>query len=529
MSDNMAAPDKKGPAVDTDATDPGSSFAKSVEPGIWQYGHATRASVVIDAAEYFLHLQSAMMRAKKRIFLIGWDFDTRIALGRGRRWWQVLPSKRPPRRLGRFIVWLANRNPDLEIYVLKWNFAAAKMFFRGRMLFDMWRWLRHERIHFKLDAAHPFGCSHHQKIVIIDDRFAVCGGIDMTADRWDTRDHLDDDPLRREPGGGTYMPWHDMTMMVEGEVAKALDTLGRMRWNIAGGSDLDPVPEQPESAWPEELEADFDDIELGIARTRAAWDENAEIREIEELFIRLIKRAKHFIYAESQYFASRKIGEAIAERMAEDDPPEIVLVNPETADGWLEQQAMDTARARLLKAIGKVDAKQRFRIYIPRTAGGNPIYVHAKLMIVDDEVLKLGSANMNNRSLGLDSEADLLLDAKRAGNEDEIARIRRLRHSLIAEHCGLEQEEVGPLLEQYGSMHALIQNHPQPGRSLQIYKIPELNGVEKTLADEELLDPESAEEMFEPLSERRGLLQRFDRIRRWRGRRRAARAPSTGA
>ncbi|AKM10392.1 phospholipase D-like domain-containing protein [Croceicoccus naphthovorans] len=511
MTDKVVRPDQPDGPAGNKANDPGSAFAQSVEPGVWRFEHADKAKVIVDAADYFTIMQDVMMRAKKRIFLIGWDFDTRIALGRGRRWWQRRPKSHPPRRLGRFIVWLANRNPDLEIYVLKWNFGAVKMFFRGSMLIDMWRWFRHDRINFKFDAAHPVGCSHHQKIVIVDDRFAVCGGIDMTADRWDTREHLDKDRLRREPGGGTYMPWHDMTMLVEGDVARALDDLGRKRWNIASGSDLAPVPAQPHSVWPDDLDPSFDNIKLGIARTRATFEDCEEIREIETLFLSLIKRAKKFIYAESQYFASRKIGEAIAERMAEDDPPEIVLVNPEEADGWLEQQAMDTARARLLKAIGKVDTKQRFRVYIPRTAGDNPIYVHAKLMIVDDQVLKLGSANMNNRSLGLDSECDLLLDATRFDNGDEVAKIRALRHDLLAEHMGLDPAEIGPLIEQYGSMHAMIQNHPQPGRALRLYEMPKLNGVEKALADDEWLDPESADDMFEPISERKGL---FRRIRR---------------
>lgn len=491
------------------SNDRASDFAKSAEPGLWRIEKASRAKVIVDADDYFRVMQQVMMRAKKRIFLIGWDFDTRIALGRGRRWWQMLPRRHPPRRLGRFIVWLVKRNPDLEVYVLKWNFAAVKMLFRGSMLFDLWRWFRHKRIHFKFDAAHPIGCSHHQKIVIVDDRFAVCGGIDMTINRWDTRKHRDRDRLRREPCGGIYMPWHDMTMLVEGDAARALDELGRKRWNTASGSDLAPVPEQPASVWPDDLEAGFDNIELGIARTRARYEDHAEIHEIETLFLDCIARARRFIYAESQYFASRKIGEAIARRMAEDDPPEVVLVNPETADGWLEQQAMDTARARLLQAIGKVDTRQRFRVYVPQTAGGNPIYVHAKLMIVDDEVLKIGSANMNNRSLGLDSECDLVLDAARPGNGDEVARIRALRHSLLAEHCGLDPDQVGALIERYGSMHAMIQNHPQPGRSLQLYRIPELNGMEKALADEEWLDPESANDMFEPISKRKGLFRRI--------------------
>ena len=513
MTDTTVRPDQPDVPASIDEEGPGSDFAKSADPGVWRFAHADKARVIVDAADYFTVMQDVMMRAQKRIFLIGWDFDTRIALGRGRRWWQFLPRSRPPRRLGRFIVWLANRNPELEIYVLKWNFGAVKMFFRGSMLADMWRWYKHKRIHFKFDAAHPVGCSHHQKIVIVDDHFAVCGGIDMTADRWDTREHLDDNRLRREPGGGTYMPWHDVTMLVEGDIARALDDLGRKRWNIASGSDLEPVAAQPNSVWPEGLEPSFDNVMLGVSRTRASFQDYDEIREIEELFISLIMRAKNFIYAESQYFASRKIGEAIAARMAEENPPEVVLVNPVEADGWLEQQAMDTARARLLKAIGKVDKNKKFRVYTPRTAADNPIYVHAKVMIVDDEIMKIGSANMNNRSLGLDSECDLLLDATRFGNEDEVEKIRRLRYSLLAEHCGLDEDEVGPLLEKYGSMHAMIQNHPQPGRALRLYKIPDLNGVEKAMADGELLDPESAEDMFEPISERRGLFRRIRKPR----------------
>ncbi|HEX2795303.1 MAG TPA: phospholipase D-like domain-containing protein [Croceicoccus sp.] len=515
MSEKAVRPEGGEPVM-VDDDGPGEDFAKSCEPGIWRYEKADRAHVIVDAADYFSIIQQVMLNAKKRIFLIGWDFDTRIALGRGRRWWQMLPRHRPPRRLGRFIVWLANRNPDLEIYVLKWNFAAVKMVFRGSMFFDLYRWLRHPRIHFKLDSAHPIGCSHHQKIVIVDDRFAVCGGIDMTADRWDTRQHLDDDRLRHEPGGGIYMPWHDMTMLVEGDVAGALDELGRVRWNIAGGSNLDELEPQPDSVWPDNLEPHYTDVEMGIARTRSPWDEHAEIREIEELFLRTIKRAKRFIYAESQYFASRKIAEAICARMGENDPPEIVLVNPEQADGWLEQQAMDTARARLVQAIGRVDKHNLFRIYIPRTEGGNPIYVHAKLLIADDEVLKLGSANMNNRSLGLDSECDLLLDAAREGNGHVVDRIRELRLSLIAEHCGIEEADMPALLERYGSMHALIQNHPQPGRTLRAYELPELTDVQQTLADGELLDPESPDKMFVPVSQRRGGL--FRRLRRPRKR-----------
>ena len=97
--------------------------------------------------------------------------------------------------------------------------------------------------------------------------------------------------------------------------------------------------------------------------------------------------------------------------MAEDNPPEIIIINPATADGWLEQQAMDGARAMLIEQIGKVDRGNNFRVYMPVTAKGQGIYVHAKVSIMDDRLLRVGSANLNNRSFGLDSECDVVIDA----------------------------------------------------------------------------------------------------------------------
>src|SRR3546814_1007952 len=68
-------------------------------------------------------------------------------------------------------------------------------------------------ISFRLDSAHPVGCSHHQKVAVFDDHLAVCGGIDVGAQRWDTRGHKDGDPRRCTPSGKPYTPWHDSTMI----------------------------------------------------------------------------------------------------------------------------------------------------------------------------------------------------------------------------------------------------------------------------------------------------------------------------
>lgn len=479
----------------------------SAEPGVWRYAMADRVRVIVDAEDYFALMQEAMLKAHHRVLLIGWDFDTRIHLTKGRRWWQKGWRKLFPSRLGSFIVWLTRHRKDLEFRILKWGFGFFNFLSRGSMVFDLIRWAFHRRIDFKLDSVHPLGCCHHQKIVVVDDRLAVCGGIDMTGARWDTREHRAFDPRRSGPDGNLHGPWHDVTMMVEGDAGRALDALGRDRWVRAGGKPLTPVPSSPRSAWPDELEPHFEQVEIGIARTRAAYNGWPEVNEIEQLFVAQIARAKRFIYIENQYFASRVIAEAISERLQEEDPPEIVLIHPATAHGWIESSTMDPIRTRLVQAMAEVDRHGRFHIYTAH-CGDAPIYIHAKLLIVDDEVLRIGSANFNNRSMGLDSECDVFIDAARPANRHCEEGIRALRHSLLAEHCGLAVSEVGPLIEQAGSMAGMIAAlGTEREHRLEPYHPGELSDFERELVDREMFDPEEPAELFEIIPRRRGLFR----------------------
>ena len=481
---------------------------------VWRYARASRAHVVVDGAAYFELVRDAMLNARQRIFFISWDFDSRVRFAGGRRWWNLPRKQRYPARLGAFIVWLVKRRPGLEVRLLNWNFGALRFLFRGTMIVDLIRWLFQRSIHFKFDSAHPLGCSHHQKIMVIDDRLAVCGGIDMATRRWDTRAHLHEDPRRRWPGKATHGPWHDVTMMMEGDVAHALAELGHERWLQSGASPFASCMPQVESPWPQRLIAEFHDVEIGIARTRASYNGLPEIREIEALFIEQIARARRFIYAESQYFASRRIAEAMALRLAEPDPPEILLINPLTSEGWLEQTAMDGARVRLLHALSEKDHAGRLRVFVPVTSGGMPIYVHSKLLIVDDEIVRIGSANMNNRSMGLDTEADVFIDAARPGNGHIVPAIRRLRHSLLAEHCGMEIAKLPEILDFHRSMAAMIDAAPKQGKRLEPFALRPLTDTEKLVADNALLDPERPGEFFEPFGGRRGLFRRGGILRR---------------
>jgi phosphatidylserine/phosphatidylglycerophosphate/cardiolipin synthase-like enzyme len=456
--------------------------------------------VIVDAQDYFALMQQAMLKARRRILLVGWDFDTRIHLTLGRRWFQRGWRKQYPRRLGSFLMWLGRNRAGLEIDILKWGFGIVQFALRGYMMVDVLRMASSRAITFKFDTHHPVGCSHHQKIAVLDDRLAVCGGIDMTQARWDTREHIEHDRRRHRPHGRKYGPWHDATMMLEGEAAGTLGELCRARWVRAGGKALACAEPPRESLWPEGLPVQFEDVEVGISRTRAEYDGEREVREIEELMLLQIAAAKRFIYFENQYLTSRKVAEALGRRLKEPDPPEIVLVHPDKADGWLEQTAMDYARNLLALGLQELDHANRFGLFVPYT-GETPIYVHAKLMIVDDRILRIGSANLNNRSMGLDTECDVFIDCERPGNAHACAPIAALRRSLLAEHCGLAEDEVERLFESDPSMLRLIDRHGQGGgRSLRRFAIPEVSPVAERLAGSEVLDPERPAEMFEPFA-----------------------------
>ena len=309
-------------------------------------------------------------------------------------------------------------------------------------------------------------------------------------------------------------------MAVSGPAAKALGDLARERWQAAGGEPIAP-PVVDCDPWPEALMPDLRDAEVAVARTRGAYAGAEPVREIEALFVDMIRRARRFVYAENQYFASRAVAAAIAERLAEPDGPEFVLVNPKRSHGWVEEEVMGPARAELMRTLGAGKGGGRLRIYTPVTAGGEDIYVHSKIMIVDDLWLRVGSANLNNRSMGLDGECDLLIDGAADGE-----RIAATRAGLLAEHLGMAPEQVEAKFGATGSLIAAVEALRGSGRTLLPFEPPEPNALEAAIADSEALDPESAGEAFEPLA-RPGLLSGLrDAVRRRRHRRRERRAAS---
>ncbi len=462
------------------------------DDAFWRIARADRLSLIVDAEDYFRAAKRAMLGARHVIMLVGWDLDTRILLEPGGA------TIEGPNDLGGFLSWLPERSPELQIYLLKWKFGAIQALGRGMMPVALANWTLDDQVHFRLDGEHPVGGAHHSKIVVIDDAVAFCGGIDMTGGRWDTRDHRHGDTLRVLPNGKAAGPWHDATTALSGPAAKALGELSRARWKAATGDALEAPPET-DAAWPEGLAPTLRDVDVGIARTAPAYGERDEIREIERFYLEAIGAARRTIYIETQYLASRTLAEALAARLREADGPEIVMILPREADGWLEQKAMDGARRKLLRMLWEADHAGRLGAYYPVNAADEPIYVHAKITIIDDQVLRVGSSNVNNRSMGFDTECDVVVDSGRnPANAEAVERaFADVRRDLLCEHLGVDVGAFDAALDAAdGSLVGAVEALRGDGRTLVGFDRDEIEADESVLAENDLMDPERSEPGF---------------------------------
>jgi phospholipase D1/2 len=449
----------------------------------WRIERADRFALIVDAAEYFALAKAAMLKARRSILLVGWDFDLRIDLT------PRVDQDNEPDQLGRFMKKLIRRRPELEIFILKWDMAIVYTLSRQFVPLLALDLIASGRTHLRFDSTHPWTAAHHQKIVVIDDALAFCGGIDMTTDRWDTRDHCPNDPRRTRPDGSRYKPWHDATAAVDGAAARALGDLARQRWRFATGERL-PVVDRPESLWPEGLEPQLRNVDVGIARTMPPYSGRPEVREVESLYLNAIRSATKSIYLESQYFASARISDALAERLREPDGPEVLVINPRTTEGWLEQETMGVARDLCLKSMISADKFGRFRMYYPVNEASQPIYVHAKILVIDDRLIRVGSSNINNRSMGFDSESDLAIEAAE-GDWATRTAIMRMRNDLIAEHLDVHLDELENAIERQGSVLKTVEALRKPrGRSLRSHQVRTVNRLEGAIVGLRLADPE---------------------------------------
>lgn len=411
---------------------------------------AERVALLVDGEAYFRAFYQAALRAKRSITILGWDFNSQAQLH-----FDPIAEGGPPALLGEFLNYLVRRRRSLHVHVLNWDYPMVFGTDREFPPLYGFGWKPSRRVHLRYDDTHPVAGSQHQKIVLIDDAIAFVGGIDLTVKRWDTPEHCPDDP-RRMAYGKPYPPFHDLMMAVDGEAAQALAGVARERWLLATGQKLKSVAAD-QDPWPSALEPDMRGVDVGIARTMPPAGETPAVREIERLYLDMIAAARKQLYIENQYFTAPRLAAALEKRLAEPEGPEVVLVLRLLSHGWLEEHTMHVLRTRLLQRLKEADRYGRFHVYYPHVPGlaeSCCLDVHSKVMIVDDRMLRIGSANLCNRSLGVDTECDVLIESR--GEPAVAAAIRDFRDRLIAEHLGIERRAFQAELQKAGSLSGAI-------------------------------------------------------------------------
>jgi phosphatidylserine/phosphatidylglycerophosphate/cardiolipin synthase-like enzyme/uncharacterized membrane protein YdjX (TVP38/TMEM64 family) len=405
---------------------------------VWRRCKADRVAVLSDAAEYFAALRAALLRAEREAYIIGWDIHSETCL--------VGPSGRAddglPVALAPFLKALLRNKPKLLINILIWDFATLYAAEREWNSADKFTVDSAGRIRFCMDRSLPLGSAQHQKIVVIDDLVAFTGGLDLTVRRWDTGEHRAGDPRRVDHQGIPDPPFHDVQCMVDGEAAAALGEIARARWEAAGCV-VAPLESVGGDRWPDSVPVHGRDITAGIARTEVETPARAGITEVARLFEASIETANRLIYIENQFTSATEIARCLARRMVSVPSLQVLVVAPKAHSSWLESQAMQGGRRSFIAPFVAAGVADRLGILYPTAhepnAGPAAIMIHSKLMIVDDGFLRVGSANINNRSMGADSECDLAFEAS---CEEHEAFIRGVRRRSIGHFCGVEEREI---------------------------------------------------------------------------------------
>jgi uncharacterized membrane protein YdjX (TVP38/TMEM64 family) len=241
--------------------------------------------------------------------------------------------------------------------------------------------------------------------------------------------------------------------------------------------------------WPDYITPDVENVEVAIARTVPEYEDQKEVREVERLILDLIASARHSIYIEAQYFTTHVVADALVRRLEERQGPEVVVLLAEQTVGWLSQYTMDVLRERLIKRLVAADRYHRLGLYEPCIPGlvNECVNVHSKIIIIDSERLRIGSANLNNRSMSLDTECDLALEAN--GREDVSRAIAGFRTRLLAEHLGLEAKKIEECLAQEGSLIRTIEALRGPGRTVRPWQFRVSADVDALVPDEDIVDP----------------------------------------
>ena len=491
------------------------------DPPEWS-ARAARVAPLVDGVEYFRAVREALIHAQHQILIVGWEIHSEIDLLRGDEAERAKRESGWPVRFADLLRKLAEERPGLHARLLVWEGASLFALERQHLPRMKRPWDKHDRIELVWDKDTPRMASQHQKIVVVDDRVAFVGGMDLTRSRWDDHDHRIDEPRRRNPGliPTHGHPYHDAMLCVDADAARSLGDWCRERWRRATGERPEP-PDPPRDApdpWPESAEPVLADRTVRFVRTQPEHAGRPEIRRVEESFLEQIRGADDLIYIETQYLASGRIADALRERLEDPDGPEIVLILPYGCPGRVQSLAMDTRRDELLDQLRAADPGGRLGVYWATLDAGNTeevfersVFIHAKVLIADDRLLRIGSANLNRRSMGLDTELDAIVDA----GDDDDRPIAGFRRRLLAHLLGVEPGRIEEAEREHASVVGAIRALRGGRRTLADLDHRAPDAAHELRPDIDLADPDrplddiDADRLMEMIAEQTGLGERF--------------------
>lgn len=424
-------------------------------PRAWRAHPRTRAGIIVDARDYYFAFYELAKQARRSILLLGWQFDSDVPLLRGK---DVPPGVDPESvQMLPFLDDLCAKNPNLEVRILAWDHSLWFVMEREALQKLSFTLRTSANFFFENDATVSMYGAHHQKVAIIDGRVAFLGSADICQDRWDTSAHACGDELRVGRGGKPCKPYHEVQAVVTGDAARSMVDLFVERWRDGTGGDLDPaslIAPAPDGAdpyepapLPRQTTLEMPLAEVAFYRQFPHRLSRQPVREVRDIMTSWILDAERLIYIETQYFTSQAIKEALLARMQDETKPklEIVCILPQKPEALKEELAVGATQVEVLDELVRAAAGHGHALGIYNVSGKSGdgsdhfVYIHSKLLIVDDRRLTLGSANLNNRSMTLDSEINIAWETEDDDEDDDVAKaIRALRGRLLHEHAGID-------------------------------------------------------------------------------------------
>jgi phosphatidylserine/phosphatidylglycerophosphate/cardiolipin synthase-like enzyme len=381
-----------------------------------------RVTPLVDGERFFTALAAAIAGARDYIYVAGWCLTPHIALHRDDE--AALLSSQ-------VLTLLNERARELPVRILLWSGAIAILQPTRGTMRTVQATVQHQAtgdLQCRLDHRSHFSHCHHQKAIAIDGSTAFVGGMDLTTyqgDRWDRQSH----PLRAGPN------WHDVQLQIDGEAAADVEHNFRQRWIAATGDRSLP---HREARW----DADWR-TPVQIVRTVPhhvyPFAPRGEFG-IHHAYLQVLKHAQRYIYLENQYLWSPEIRDVLLEAIKH--PPSarfrIVIVLP--AHAYSGKWDNDRHVTRLRAADAGRGILAVYALYASGPSAGRhpvryrPVYVHAKVGVIDDQWFTAGSANLNERGLASDTELNAVV------SDPDLARA--LRIDLWAEHLALPRDHV---------------------------------------------------------------------------------------